>query len=234
MSFTAATYKTLVDSRPVGSEVVVDDYTTLPTPAASGYYTYRILELPLDVVTPPSATDAVYVQAVDPTTHIPTGEVFTAVYAPTLPTTGQFQIDNVATFTLGTIVFNQLDGGKTVQIVVTGRGSLLFSSDVNGPCAELTEARSTFASIGDRFDSFSGYVIKRVDYIAGTASGTYTGSLSIFNLPWTYNVGTSQLLYYANGLLQTISIDYSESSSSSVTTSSPLLSGTRVSFVNFN
>lgn len=234
MSYTAVVYKTLIDSRPIGSEVIIQDYTTLPTPAVVGTYSYRIIELPLNVITPPSATQAVYVQAVDPITHIPTGEVFTAVTAPTLPLAGQFQIDPVATFTLGTILFNSLDGGITVQITVTGRGSLVFAADINNPCDELTEARGTYASVGDRLDALVSSVnIQRVDYVVGTPNGTYSGSTTLFNLPWSYLIGSGQLFSYYNGNLGTVGFDYSETSTTSVTYSSPLIIGQRVSFVNF-
>lgn len=231
MSFTAAYYKTLVDSRPIGSEVIIQDYTTLPTPATTGTYSYRIIELPLNVITPPSATQAVYVQAVDPITHIPTGEVFTAVTAPTLPLAGQFQIDPVATFTLGTILFNSLDGGITVQITVTGRGSLVFASDINGPCAELTEARGVYASVGDRLDAISS-AVQRISYVVGTPSGTYTGSTTLVNLPWSYTPGSGQLFYYYNGSLGTVGYDYAETTSTSVTVSTPMTVGAHITFAN--
>ncbi len=143
-------FKTLVDIRPVGGEIIVSDYYDIPGPPMAGTVTTRTNEIPLDVPFPAS-TDALDVRVVDPVTHLYTGgTVFTAVYAPTLPLVGQYQIDSVATFKLGTIKLNLLDGGQTVEIRCTGRGSAVFASDVNDPRDEIKDARDTETDMGTR------------------------------------------------------------------------------------
>ena len=177
-----ATYKTFIDARAVGSEIVVSDFTTLTT--FSGLVMYRILELPLNVITPPSLTKQIYVRAVDSVTHVPTGEVFTAVTAPTSPTAGQFQIDPVATFNLGTIVFNGADGGITVEIIVTGRGSLLYSSDVNDAHDELGDARNGVFSVGTRL----GLIEAGTNIVSGAIKPRHISTTNTDNFAFPKNV----------------------------------------------
>lgn len=143
-------FKTLVDIRPIGGETIVSDYYDIPGPPMAGTITTRTNEIPLDVPFPAS-TDAIDVRVVNPITHVYSGgTIFTAVYAPTLPLAGQFQIDPTATFKLGTLKFNLLDGGQTVEIRVTGRGSAIFAGDVNDPRDEIMDARDTETSMGAR------------------------------------------------------------------------------------
>lgn len=145
-------FKTLVDVRAIGSEQIVADYSDIPFDIGGGMYTFRTNELPLDVPFPAS-TDALSVRVVNPVTHVYSGgAVFTAVYAPTLPLSGQYQIDPVLTFKFGTIKFNKLDGAQTVEVRCTGRGSLVFASDVNDPRDEIKDGRSSEISLGERMD----------------------------------------------------------------------------------
>jgi hypothetical protein len=145
-------FVTLVDARAVGGEVVRSDFFTIPSPPMAGQHTYRTAEVPLNVVTLPSLTDPIYIRVVHPITHVPLGPVFVMVTHPTVPLPGEFQIHTTNTFAVGTIVFSLLDGGLTVEIIYTGRGSLVFASDVNDPRDEIKDSRSTESDLGARLD----------------------------------------------------------------------------------
>lgn len=145
-------YVTLINKRAVGLELIVSDFFDIPGPPAAGIVGYRMIEIPLNVITPPSVIDPIFVREVDPVTHVPTGPILTLVTDPTVPIAGQFQIDTTTggTFDFGTIIFSQLDGAKTMEIIYTGRGSLIFASDVNDPRDEQKAARDTEVDLGAR------------------------------------------------------------------------------------
>lgn len=65
-------------------------------------------------------------------------------------------------------------------------------------------------------------------YTAGTASGTYTGSLTLVNLPNAYVANGVNLAVYVNGLLCAVTLDYTETSTTSFTFTSPLNVGDRI------
>jgi hypothetical protein len=177
-------YKTLADIRPVGSEAVISDFFDFPGPPAAGTVTYRIIELPLDVITAPSITDSIYVREVHPITHVPLGPVFTPVYAPTLPTAGEFQIDAAVTFVIGTILFNQMDGGKTLEIICTGRGSLVFAEDVNDPRDELKDSRDTYSDLDARLDA----IVSGVALLPGSVKPVHISTTITDNFTFPNNV----------------------------------------------
>lgn len=143
-------FVTLINARPVGSELVVSDFFDIPGPPGAGQETYRTIEVPLNVITAPSLTDQFYVREVHPITHVPLGPIFSKVTYPTVPLSGQYQVDNTQTFAFGYLTFNKLDGSKTVEIIYTGRGSLVFASDVNDPRDEIKDARDTNTDLGAR------------------------------------------------------------------------------------
>ena len=66
-------------------------------------------------------------------------------------------------------------------------------------------------------------------YIAGTPSGNYTGSLTLVNLVNSYPANGSTLSVYLNGLLQDVTLDYSETSTMSITFNASLNTGDRIS-----
>lgn len=67
-------------------------------------------------------------------------------------------------------------------------------------------------------------------YIAGTPLNNYTGSLTLINLVNKYVANGQQLSFYINGLLQDVTNDYVETSTTSITVNSPLNTGDRLSF----
>lgn len=68
-------------------------------------------------------------------------------------------------------------------------------------------------------------------YVVGTASGTYTGSTTLFNLPFTYTAGVGSLLVFASGVLMTVTNDYTETSSTSITFVSARTVGEAIKFI---
>lgn len=66
-------------------------------------------------------------------------------------------------------------------------------------------------------------------YTAGTASGTYTGSLTLVNLSNSYIANGKNLNVFVNGLCQDVTLDYTETSTSSFTFTSALNTGDRIS-----
>lgn len=65
-------------------------------------------------------------------------------------------------------------------------------------------------------------------FVAGTASGTYTGSLTLVNLASAYVANGVNLAVYVNGLLCSVTLDYTETSTTSFTFTSALNTGDRI------
>jgi len=66
-------------------------------------------------------------------------------------------------------------------------------------------------------------------YIAGTPSANYTGSLSVINLSSSYVNNGQSLDFYINGVLQDVTLDYAETSTTAITVNQNLNMGDRVS-----
>lgn len=73
--------------------------------------------------------------------------------------------------------------------------------------------------------TISGQTDKRESYVTGTASGNYTGSLTVFDLVDTYSVGGKDLSVYVNGVLQRVTSNYTETDNNTVTFLTALVSG---------
>lgn len=69
--------------------------------------------------------------------------------------------------------------------------------------------------------------------VVGTPSSTYTGSTTVFDLPFAYTVGNNALLVYASGILMLVgaSADYQESTTSRITFNSARTAGEVIQFV---
>ncbi len=65
-------------------------------------------------------------------------------------------------------------------------------------------------------------------YIAGTALNNYTGSLTLINMVGSYTANGKNLYVYVNGLLTSVTLDYTETSTTSFTFGSNLNTGDRV------
>ncbi len=71
-------------------------------------------------------------------------------------------------------------------------------------------------------------VQSRYTFTAGTASGTYTGSLTLVNLAAAYVANGVNLQVFLNGLLCAVTLDYAETSTTSFTFGSPVNTGDRI------
>lgn len=81
-------------------------------------------------------------------------------------------------------------------------------------------------------NALSSYLTERREtYIAGTALNNYTGSLTLINLVNPYTANMVNLKVYVNGLLNAVTLDYTETSTSSFTFSSSLITGDRIDAV---
>jgi hypothetical protein len=104
-------------------------------------------------------------------------------------------------------------------------GQLIYRTDIKGP-RYFNSTLGTFVGIG--------ITVTRNDYAVGTASGTYTGSTTVFDLPFTYNVASGQLMVYAGGLLQRpgATEDYLETDNNTITFNFAQTVGRNMAFVN--
>ena len=66
-------------------------------------------------------------------------------------------------------------------------------------------------------------------YIAGTALNNYTGSLTVINMVGSYVTNGKNLNFFINGLIQDVTYDYTETSTSSITTTASMNVGDRIS-----
>jgi hypothetical protein len=120
----------------------------------------------------------------------------------------------------------QLDGSTSGNVKVqaaattTSYAMILPNSQLSGV---LSNDGSGNLSWGTNFNQFQKYTI-------GTASSPYTGSLTVYDLPFSYNTDAKSLQVFYNGQLLTPTDDYTETSSTRITTTSPLVSGGEVSF----
>ena len=110
-------------------------------------------------------------------------------------------------------------GGTTYQIPALGD-----SGWATGP-GNLTQYLIALAG-----GSLTHFGQNRTTYAAGTASGSYTGSLTLVNLPTAtpYVQTGANLQVYRNGVLCAPSLDYAETSPTSFTFNAPLTTGDRI------
>lgn len=71
-------------------------------------------------------------------------------------------------------------------------------------------------------------VQKREVYIAGTPLNNYTGSLTLINLVGSYLTNGVNLFVWLNGLLCAVTLDYAETSTTSLTFGSAMNTGDRI------
>lgn len=75
--------------------------------------------------------------------------------------------------------------------------------------------------------------MEKFDCVVGTPSSTYTGSTTVFDLPFAYTVGNNALLVYGSGMimLKGATKDYQETTSAQITFNSARTSGEVIQFV---
>lgn len=141
--------------------------------------------------------------------------------------------------TVVNLPFAYVQDGKTLNFYYNGQQltPAVDYTETSSTSITLTSAMVVGARIMARSNASSStataVTFYREDYIVGTASGSYTGSLTVFNLTNTYTPGGTNLKMYVDGDLMTVgaSADYLETSSSIVTSNNALVAGQRVAFI---
>lgn len=165
-----------------------------------------------------------------------------AIASGTLQTTGgAFTLSADANFGVSYGVV--LAYAKSASAAISTTGVLrLSSSDAvgwrnNANSADILLGKDT----ADRLKWGTSYIVtsasgaapveNRQTNIAGTASGTYTGSLTVVNLAAAYVQNAKNLHVFLNGLLLAPTLDYAETSGTSYTLNSPATTGDRIDSV---
>ncbi len=148
---------------------LTNNYYTVPNTMA---FSVRLIQIPQSgVVTPPSATDPIVVQRVDPVTDAVL-QTYTPISSGT-PTGSQVLID-ADTFATGTLSFGSQSAGIRLKFIYQGVGSTLFAADLN----DITSGNLLKdGSIKSRHLSISSLVLTGNLTVGG--STTLSGSLSI-------------------------------------------------------
>jgi hypothetical protein len=73
-------------------------------------------------------------------------------------------------------------------------------------------------------------VAEYVAYTVGTPSGSYSGSTTVFDLPFTYTADGKNMRVFYNGQQLKLTTDYTETSTSQITTTAPLIAGQSIWF----
>ena len=130
-------FRSINNIRPVGTEITVFDYFSIPGIIGPGSVIFRLTELPLNAPLPSQYTGTFECVQVDPVTHVQLiGPItLTQIDQNGILTAGKFVVkhgtlDADDTFRFGFIRFSQGDAAKTYQIIYTGRGSLVMADDV--------------------------------------------------------------------------------------------------------
>jgi hypothetical protein len=162
-----------------------------------------------------------------------------AIAAGTLQTTGgtftlSAEVNFGATYGLKSAYFKTETATPSLTGVVrlASADSVGWRNNANGADILLSKDSSDRLKWGASYivTSSSGVTPTQYAYTftAGTASGTYTGSLTLFNLANAYVANGVNLAVYINGLLCAVTTDYTETSTTSFTFTSALNTGDRV------
>jgi hypothetical protein len=68
-------------------------------------------------------------------------------------------------------------------------------------------------------------------YVTGTVSAPYTGSTTVFDLPFTYTPGSGSMLVFSGGVLMIVTSDYTETDSDTITFVSARTTGEIITFI---
>ncbi len=144
------------------------------------------------------------------------------------------------TYTGSTTVFNlpftYVQDGKSLQVMYNGQVlvsgvdySETSNTSVTFASALTVGYTATFRTTTATTPSNTS-VAQFQNYVIGTASGTYTGSLTVYNLPFAYTQNAKSLEVYYDGVQLIPGDDYTETTSTSITTTQSLVSGQKIAF----
>jgi len=144
------------------------------------------------------------------------------------------------TYTGSTTVFNlpftYAQDGKSLQVFYNGQ-ALVSGVDynetsntsvtfVNALTTGYTAVFRTYLSATQATNSTAQYA----NFVVGTSSGTYTGSTTVYNLPFAYTQDGKSLQVFYDGVQLVPGDDYTETTSTSITTTQALTSGQKIAF----
>ncbi len=161
-----------------------------------------------------------------------------AVAAGTLQTTGgTFTLSAEAyfgaTYGLKSVYFKTATAtpSTTGVLRLAKTDAIGWKNNAGGADILLSKDTSDRLKWGSSFVQVSSVAVptqSRYTFTAGTASGTYTGSLTLVNLAAAYVANGLNLQVFVNGLLCAVTLDYTETSTTSFTFGSPLNTGDRI------
>lgn len=205
-------------------------------PPATVTASYRIA-LPSDA--PTALNQIMRVSALGTPNTLEWGASGGGVYEYVAYTVGTASGSYTGSLTVYDLPFSYAADGKTLSVFYNGQ-QLVVGVDYNETSTTRITTTSPLVSGGKIwFRTISAPVAPSVatnyreDYIVGTPSGSYTGSLTVFNLTNSYNVGGNNLMVTLDGDVQTkgASVDYVETGSTVVTFNNTLIAGQKVSFI---
>jgi hypothetical protein len=135
--------------------------------------------------------------------------------------------------------FSYVQDGKTIQVMYNGQVLVPTDDYTETLSTRVTTSTSLVSGAKIAFKAISSAGVAgavthlRENYVVGTASGSYTGSTTVFNLTNSYTPGGVNLQVYLDGDLQTVgaSVDYVETNTTTVTFNNALVSGQKVTFL---
>ena len=144
------------------------------------------------------------------------------------------------TYTGSTTVFNlpftYVQDGKSLQVMYNGQvlvSGVDYSETSNTSVTftnPLTVGYTTVFRYITPQNPSNTSVAQYVNYVIGTASGTYTGSTTVYNLPFAYTQDGKSLGVFYDGVQLIPGDDYTETTSTSITTTMALTSGQKIAF----
>lgn len=135
------------------------------------------------------------------------------------------------------IYFDESTGYLIIDSSLTVTGSTIFASTSTVDLISDQEigGEKTFTdyTIFESSITVEGYnlVPEREDYIVGFSSDTYSGSLSVFDIPWEYVTDGKQLKVYNDGILMRPDDDYTETDNNTITFSVNRSSGSYITIM---
>jgi hypothetical protein len=114
-------------------------------------------------------------------------------------------------------------GGVDYTETSPSAGTVTF---VTAPVAGSTILISYSKTIGQDVPK-----LLKQSYVTGTVSAPYTGSTTVFDLPFTYTPGSGSVLVFSGGVLMIVTSDYTETDTDTITFVSARTTGEIITFI---
>jgi len=153
--------------------------------------------------------------------------------AASLPLAGGTMTGDITMGNNKAIILKETTGNGTDSVTIKAPASVTTSYTLNLPPALGTGNQTLVDVAGDgvlTWGSSGGATAQYINYIVGTASGSYSGSLTQFDLPFAYLQDGKTIEVFYDGVKLTVTDDYTESTSTRVITTTSLTSGRKIQF----